>query len=136
MYEITIEKVFAASHAIRLGPTLIEPIHGHNWPLRVTVAADVLDAIETVMDFHELEKIVDALIAQVHNRHLNDVRPFGTDAGQINPTAERVAWWFGSEVARRLPASVRLVHATVGEAPGCFATWYPQTSANPQANNA
>lgn len=125
MYEITVEKVFAASHAIRLSDTVVEPIHGHNWPVRVTVAADKLDGIETVMDFHILEKALDGLIAQVHNRHLNEVRPFGVEPGQVNPTAERVAWWFGSEVAKTLPKGVTLVCATVGEAPGCYATWRP-----------
>jgi len=126
MFEITVEKTFAAAHAIRLSETLVEPIHGHNWPLRVTVASEELDAIETVMDFHDLEKTIDALIAQVHNRHLNEVPPFGTEKGQINPSAERVAWWFGTEVAKTLPAHVHLVSVSVGEAPGCTATWRPR----------
>lgn len=125
MYEITVEKTFAAAHAIRLSPELVEPVHGHNWPVKVTVAADKLDAIETVMDFHVLEKTIDGLIAKVHNRHLNEVKPFGVGTGDVNPTAERVAWWFGSEVAKTLPAGVRLVSASVGEAPGCTATWRP-----------
>ena len=125
MFEITVEKTFAAAHAIRLSPTLVEPVHGHNWPLSITVASEKLDAIETVMDFHILEKTIEQLIEKVHNKHLNEVLPFGVEKGQVNPTAERVAWWFGSEVQKTLPQGVTLVSATVGEAPGCYATWRP-----------
>ena len=79
------------------------------------------------MDFHDLERMVNALIAQVHNRHLNEVPPFAGPDGTlaVNPTAERVAWWFATEVARQLPKHVRLVSASVSEAPGCIARYRP-----------
>lgn len=127
MYEITIQRVFAAAHAIRLPDGSLEPIHGHNWNVEVTVESDQLDGIETVMDFHDLERVVNALLAQVHNRHLNEVPPFaGPDGGlRINPTAERVAWWLATEVSAQLPAGVRLVSASVSEAPGCIARYRP-----------
>src|SRR5262245_57148448 len=124
MYEITVSKIFAASHAIRLPDGSLEPIHGHNWPLDVTVESAELDSIETVMDFHVLEKTIDGLIAKVHNRHLNEVAPF--IGCKVNPTAERVAWWFGTEVAKTLPQGVTLIRVSVGEAPGCTATWRPR----------
>ena len=123
MFEIAVEKVFAASHAIRLPDGSLEPVHGHNWPVRVTVAADDLDAIETVMDFHDLERVIDAILKPWHNRHLNDVPPF--DDGKLNPSAERVAWWIGRQVAQQLPSHVRLQSASVGEAPGCTAIYRP-----------
>ena len=130
MFEISIDAVFAASHAILLPDGSLEPLHGHNWPVRVTVASDTLDAIETVMDFHELEQLVESIIGPWRNRHLNDVAPFSDGKGApgglaINCSAERVAWWIGEEVKRRLPPRVRLVGARVGEAPGCFATYRP-----------
>lgn len=122
-YDITIAKIFAASHAIRLPDGSLEPIHGHNWPVEVTVTAKKLDEIECVMDFHVLEKSVDALMAQLHNKHVNDVGPFvGT---KVNPTAERIAWWIGAQVAKTLPRGVKLVSVRIGEAPGCFATYRP-----------
>lgn len=127
MYQITVEKIFAASHAIRLPDGSLEPLHGHNWPVSVTVASAALDAIETVMDFHDLERWIDTLLATAHNRHLNDVAPFAGKDGTlaINPTAERVAWWIGSAIAPLLPAKVSLVSVRVGEAPGCYATYLP-----------
>lgn len=123
MYEITIVKAFAAAHAIRLPDGSLEPVHGHNWPVEVSVASNGLDGIETVMDFHVLEKAIDALLAKVHNRHLNEVEPFiGT---KVNPTAERVAWWIANQIRLTLPEGVKLTQVRVGEAPGCFATYRP-----------
>ncbi len=125
MYEISVSRVFSASHAIRLYDGTLEPLHGHNWTVEVAVAAAQLDGIDVVMDFHLLETLVDRLLAKVNNRHLNEVPPFSPAPGGINPTAERVAWWIGTEVAKGLPAGAKLVSAKVGEAPGCVATYRP-----------
>ncbi len=123
MYEITVSKVFAAAHAIRLYDGTLEPIHGHNWNVDVTVSAQELDGMETVMDFHVLETAIDALLKKVHNRHLNEVAPF-IDC-KVNPTAERVAWWVGTEIAKTLPGHVKMTSVRVTEAPGCATTWKP-----------
>ena len=94
MYEITVETTFAAAHAIRLPDGSLEPVHGHNWPVKVTVTADELDEIETVCDFHLLEKLVNDAVAPWQNGDLNQCEPFtdGNGGLKINPTAERVAW--------------------------------------------
>jgi 6-pyruvoyltetrahydropterin/6-carboxytetrahydropterin synthase len=123
VYEITITKVFCAAHAIALPDGSTEPVHGHNWETRVTVGASSLNPIEVVMDFHDLEQRVETVIAQAHNRNLNDIGPFAEH--RMNPTAERVAWWLGTQVAKGLPTGVDLICAGVGEAPGCWATFRP-----------
>ena len=76
MYEITVSRVFSAAHALRLYDGSMEALHGHNWSVELTVAAGQLDAIDVVMDFHELERSDDALMDRVQNRNLNDVEPF------------------------------------------------------------
>jgi len=120
-YEIRTERTFAASHTLRLPDGTREPLHGHNWRVRVTVASDRLDAMDCVMDFHELERQLDAVVGPWHNRHLDDAEPFA--GGAVNPSAERVA----EAVARgvSLPAGVRLVSVEVSEAPGCVAVYRP-----------
>ncbi len=125
MYEITVETAFAAAHAIRLPDGSLEPVHGHNWPVAVTVAADELDAIETVCDFHLLQGLVNAAVAPWRNNDLNRCAPFTDGAGglKINPTAERVAWAIAEQVTPGLPRHCRLVSVSVGEAPGCTAVW-------------
>src|SRR5882762_905009 len=102
-FEITTTRTFSAAHQLRLYDGSLEPLHGHNWRVRVTVAADRLDAIGVVMDFHELERLLDVLVAPLHNRHLNEVPPFSTE---LNPTTEHVALHIGRSL--RLPATVRL----------------------------
>ncbi|MEM9414018.1 MAG: 6-pyruvoyl tetrahydropterin synthase family protein [Planctomycetota bacterium] len=138
-FEIVYETEFAAAHAIVLPDGSLEPVHGHNWAVAVTVSADGLDGIETVMDFHDLERIVQRITSTWHNRNLNECVPFAappessegnTDARRrhglaLNPTAERVAEHLAHAVAAALPQNVRLVSAAVGEAPGCTALYRP-----------
>ena len=127
MYEITVETVFAAAHAILLPDGSLEPAHGHNWPVKVTVAADELDAIETVCDFHLLQGLVNDAVAPWQNNDLNQCEPFtdGNGGLKINPTAERVAWAIAKQINPGLQSNCKLVSVSVGEAPGCTAVYRP-----------
>jgi len=129
MFEIEIDRVFAASHALRLADGAMEPVHGHNWPVTVTVAAEQLDTMDCVMDFHELTSIVDSILSPLNNRHLNDLPPFDRES---NPSGEQVAAWIGQQVASQLPGKVSLVRVTVGEAPNCRAIYRPRKSDPPE----
>src|SRR4051794_20203496 len=86
-FEIRVTRHFSAAHQLCLYDGSLEPLHGHNWQIRVTVSAKKLDSIGVVMDFHELERLVDQIISPMHNRNLNDLSPFAS----INPSAENVA---------------------------------------------
>lgn len=94
-FEITATRRFSAAHQLRLYDGTLEPMHGHNWRVKVTVAAQNLDAIGVVADFHELERLIDAVVVPMHNRHLNEIDAFAT----LNPSAENVA----SHIGRSLP---------------------------------
>lgn len=118
-FEITTTRTFAAAHQLRLPDGSLEPMHGHNWRVKVTVSANQLDAIGTVMDFHELERLVDVITGPMHNRHLNELAPF---AVELNPSAENVAY----HVARSLPPlpdGVRLERVEVWETNGNSAVY-------------
>lgn len=119
MYELRIERVFKASHALRLYDGEMEPIHLHAWRTLVYVRAAELDAIEVVMDFHELERIVGDAIGRLDQKCLNDHPAFEG----VNPSAERVAERLYRDIAPHLPDRVDLVKVTVTEAPGCRATF-------------
>ena len=108
-FEITTTRVFSASHQLRLYDGSIEPLHCHNWRVKVTVSSAGLDQIGVVMDFHELERTVDRLVSPMHNRHLNDLPAFKS----VNPSAENVAVHIASKLA--LPVGVRLVCVEVWE---------------------
>ncbi len=119
-FDISTEHEFSASHQLRLYDQSLEPLHGHNWLIRVTVTADSLDPIGVVMDFHELERLVEAIVRPMHNRHLNEVPPF--DAS-MNPTAENVATYVGQ--ALRLPEAVTLASVEAYETANCRAVFRP-----------
>ena len=126
-FEITTTRRFAAAHQLRLYDGSLEPLHGHNWRVTVTVGAGRLDSIGVVMDFHDLERRVDDVVAPMHNRHLNDLPAFAVDnataAGALNPSAENVALYVGSSL--RLPAGVSLQSAEVWETDENSAVYRP-----------
>src|ERR1700761_1777174 len=101
-FEISTTRHFSAAHQLRLYDESLEPLHGHNWVIRVTVWAEKLDAIGAVMDFQELERLVDAIVMPWHNTPLNQTAAFA----QLNPSAENVAWFVGK--ALKLPTGVSL----------------------------
>ena len=120
-FEITTTGTFSAAHQLRLPAGGIEPLHGHNWRVKVSVGSDDLDALGTVMDFHELERLLDAILAPMHNRHLNEIEPFSRE---LNPSAENVAY----HVARSLPlpdSRVRLLSVEVWETDENSAVYRP-----------
>src|SRR6185436_8522215 len=115
-FEITTTRVFSAAHQLRLYDGALEPVHGHNWRVTVTVAAPQLDSIGVVMDFHELERMVDQVIGPMHNRHLNEVLA-------MNPSAENVALQIGRSL--QLPGGVSLVSVEVWETDENSAVYRP-----------
>jgi 6-pyruvoyltetrahydropterin/6-carboxytetrahydropterin synthase len=118
-FEISIVQSFSASHQLKLNDGSLEPLHGHNWKVKVTVGAAKLDGMGVVMDFHELERMIDGIVEPMHNRHLSEVKPFAT----VNPSAENVALHIGNTL--RLPGDVRLISVEVWETEGCSAVYRP-----------
>lgn len=62
-------------------------IHGHNYELEVTVGGSVGEN-GFIIDFWDLDKVVQPLIDCVDHRCLNDI------TGLNNPTAEIISAWF------------------------------------------
>ena len=118
-FQVATTRSFSAAHQLVLYDGTLEPLHGHNWKVRVKVGSAGLDAIGVVMDFHVLERAVDAVIEPLNNRHLNEVAAFA----RVNPSAENVALHIG--LALRLPDSVRLDSVEVWETEGNSAVYLP-----------
>ena len=87
----------------------------------ITVAAKKLDAIGVVMDFHELERLVDKIVGPMHNRNLNDLPAFATGTPPLNPSAENIAVHFANSL--KLPTVVRLSKVEVWETANCSAVY-------------
>ncbi len=122
MYQLHVERHFNATHALRLPDGVIEPVHGHDWRITAVVAAPGLDDCGLVVDFHELERLLDGVCKTLHQKHLNDLTPFA----EHNPSAERVAQHIADTLAPHLTGRAALVSVTVTEAPGCAATYLPE----------
>lgn len=128
MFQISVEREFCAAHALRLRQTR-EATHGHNFKLVVTLQGPSLDSDGLLLDFHELEALVDQIIAPMRNGNLNDLPPF---SGGINPSAEEVAKHIALRVHDGLPkllaggpSGVRLASVRLTEAPGCAVVYVP-----------
>ena len=104
MFTIFKDFQFAAAHAIRGHTGGCENLHGHNYRVRVHVAAAELDALGMVIDFADLKAMVQEIVGPFDHRVINDVPPFD----ERNTTAERLAEYVFAEVARRLAGQERV----------------------------
>ena|SRR5438128_2363453 len=108
-FQITTTRHFSAAHQLRLYDGSLEPLHGHNWKVKVTVSAPKLDEIGVVMDFHDLERRLNKVIDPMHNRNLNDLPHFKS----TNPSAENVALHIAEGID--LPMAIKLESVEVWE---------------------
>lgn len=118
-FDITIKATFSAAHQLRFNDT-VEPLHGHDWKVTLSVGSVDLDDLGLVCDFHTIQREMKEIIRPFKNANLNDVYPFDT----INPTAENVARYIGESVAKRVNCEhARVLWCRVTESPGCAARW-------------
>lgn len=92
------EAWIAASHQILEADMQPEPLHGHNWRVRVFVRADRLDERGLVVDFRVLKKELAEVLAPYDHRHLNDLPDFQG----VETTAEELARLCFQQLAARL----------------------------------
>lgn len=132
MYRLTIDQTFSAAHGIVIKGWR-EPLHGHDWHVRVTIEGDQLDEDGLLVDFHAVQGDLQSVITPFHNGNLNETPPFD----KLNPTAERVAAHIATALTERMQSRVReapknapcpAVHlrsVRVTEAVGCAAVYFP-----------
>jgi 6-pyruvoyltetrahydropterin/6-carboxytetrahydropterin synthase len=122
MYEMTIETGFSGAHVLRGYAGKCGRLHGHNWKVAVTVAAERLDEVGMGLDFSRLKDETRAVLAQVDHTHLNEVFPFT----ELNPTAENIARWVWEMLEKRLEdRAVAVTRVRVWESESASATFVP-----------
>lgn len=124
MFEVSVERTFAAGHALRGYRGKCENVHGHNYKVRVTVRGAELDSIGLLCDFVEVKRIMQSVIDRLDHQFMNDVPPFD----KLNPSAENLARHFYQEIERGLretppPVLVRVGEVTVWETDTTTATY-------------
>ena len=72
-------------------------IHGHSYRLDVHVEGPVDQASGMVIDFQEIQKVVNPIIEQLDHRLLNDI------AGLENSTSETICKYFWDRLKSVLP---------------------------------
>ncbi|MAO21627.1 MAG: 6-carboxytetrahydropterin synthase QueD [Phycisphaerae bacterium] len=121
-YTITVTHEFCAAHTISIAGTQ-EPLHGHNFITKATIAGDPLDADGLLCDFHTVHAVLVEICNPFTNQNFNDTPPFDT----TNPSAELIAKHIADELASRLDDALApnaQVHSvSITEAPGCIATY-------------
>ncbi|MEL7059491.1 MAG: 6-carboxytetrahydropterin synthase QueD [Acidobacteriota bacterium] len=91
---------FAAAHFIPGHPGKCANLHGHNYRVRVHLAAEELDSLGMVVDFAWLKATLGELTDRFDHKVLNEVAPFD----RLPSSAERLAEHFFEAVAERLAA--------------------------------
>jgi 6-pyruvoyltetrahydropterin/6-carboxytetrahydropterin synthase len=93
------EFTFDAAHFLPNVPEghKCKEIHGHTYHLKVDLEGPLLPALDWVMDFGDLKKIVNPVIDSVDHKFLNKI------PGLENPTCEALAIWIWNKIKPELP---------------------------------
>jgi 6-pyruvoyltetrahydropterin/6-carboxytetrahydropterin synthase len=123
MFEVSVEKTFAAGHALRNYHGKCENVHGHNYRVQVTVQGEQLDAAGLLVDFVDLKRLMSGVVEYLDHRFINDLPPFDV----LNPSAENIAKYFHDQIADGLGAGapVRIAEVKVWETDTSAATYRP-----------
>ena len=114
MFEVSVEQVFAAGHALRNYKGKCENIHGHNWRVQVVIEGEQLDGTGLLVDFIDVKDLMGSVIARLDHQFLNEVAPFDVK----NPSAENIAEYFYEQMSAGLaktPVPVRIREVKIWE---------------------
>lgn len=123
MYELSVEVGFAAAHQLRGYKGKCENLHGHNWRVQISVLAERLNEIDIAIDFHDLKKIANEIVAPLDHAFLNDVFPFT----EKNPSSENIAKWIFDSLKKKINnENLRMAAVTVWESESASASYYEE----------
>lgn len=121
MFELSVEVSFSAAHQLREYQGKCENMHGHNWKVQVSVMAETLNEIDLAIDFHDLKRMANEVIAPLDHAFLNDIFPFT----EKNPSSENMAKWIFDSMKKKITDErVRVSAVSVWESDTASATYY------------
>jgi 6-pyruvoyltetrahydropterin/6-carboxytetrahydropterin synthase len=124
LFEIVVEDTFSAAHQLRLYDGSLEPRHGHDWRVAVTVRASELDEIGVVVDFEWLKPALRGVLSELSHMNVNDHAAFA--GGKANPSTENIARHIHDRLKPRLPReAAKITKVTVWETPDACASYLP-----------
>ena len=119
MYSVTVEAGFNATHRTRAPDGTIEPLHGHDWTIRLCIARVDLDDQGMVVDFERAQRALLSVVEPLHHTNLSEIPALGG----MSPTAEVMARYVHDRLRAWGLDAIRRVE--VVEAPGCMAAYEP-----------
>lgn len=123
MFELMIETNFSAAHQLRGYKGECEKLHGHNWKVHVHVVAERLNEIDIAIDFHEIKRLADEVVAPLDHVFLNEIFPFT----EKNPSSENIAKWVYDSLKKKINGdNARLSAVTVWESETSSATYFEE----------
>ena len=121
MREVMIQMSFSSAHWLRNYVGKCANLHGHNYRVEVYVRGNQLDAAEMLMDFAHLKSATRRVVDYLDHQNINELPPFDQE---MNPTAERMAEYFWSEVGREISNErVQVYKVRIWETDTCAATY-------------
>ena len=122
MFEVTIIKSFSAAHLLADIGGKCEDLHGHNFKVEITVAADDLNPDGLLIDFRILKKVLGDILEDIDHQHLNRLDYFV----KINPSAENIARYVCEKMEREVQkAGANMVRVKICESKNAAVTYIP-----------
>ena len=126
MYEVTVEAGFSSGHYLRNYHGKCENPHGHNYKVKVTLAAEQLGETDLLLDFKHLKQVMRPIVEHLYHQMINDLPPFTT----LNPSAENLGRYFFEETRTQIRSMtdgrVDVKNCTVFETDTSSATYLAQ----------
>ncbi len=120
MFSVTVSSTFNAQHSVTV-KNVDETPHNHEWGVAVVLEGSSLDEDGLLIDFIEVERVLEQIITPLSNSNLNEIDILGG----ANPSAEQVAFYVGKEMNKHIHNPIRIHSVTITEAPNCQATYIP-----------
>ena len=120
MFELSVEKTFAAAHYLRNFSGPCERLHGHNYRVVVYMRGETLNDAGMLADFTDLKAALSQTLSQLDHYCLNDLPTFAT----LSPSAENIARFIATDLARTDFAPARLHRVEVWETAIQSATYF------------
>jgi 6-pyruvoyltetrahydropterin/6-carboxytetrahydropterin synthase len=112
MYEVTIRKTFSAAHVLKEVDGQYEDLHGHNFIVEASVAGNILNREDLLIDFRVFKKWINDALDRIDHKYLNDLHDFR----ETNPSSERLAKWIYDRIAPQAASlGLRVSRITVWE---------------------
>lgn len=106
--ELSRDYCFEAAHRLPRVPDghKCKRLHGHSYRVEVRIEGEVDEATGFLMDFAEVDRVLDPVVALLDHQYLNEIE------GLENPTSEVLAGWLWMRIRPALPL---LAQVTVSE---------------------